>query len=234
MGAWPAQVPRSTMLVVERGRSNKPEHTRLQKEREARDAVRDFVEGATSGDTARMFGSLEPLSYGHHWGGGWRKALVQIRRLPELPATTREWFLQRFLDDGERLRQDIDDDLLYLDALRLLLPPYSGPPVQVYRGETMDNHQQRTYGYSWSATREIALGFAERGYCRLATGGSVLLSARASSDAILCAPALLDDRQGEQEYIVDRRHLKAISVDARFYQLEIAEFDALSRSLAEP
>ena len=46
--------------------------------------------------------------------------------------------------------------------------------------------------------------------------GSVLLDALAPREAIVCAPGLLDDRYGEQEYVVDRRRLKAITVIERF------------------
>jgi hypothetical protein len=39
-------------------------------------------------------------------------------------------------------------------------------------------------------------------------------------------PGLLDDRYGEQEYVVDRRLLKAITVIERFSQMSINELDA--------
>jgi hypothetical protein len=40
-------------------------------------------------------------------------------------------------------------------------------------------------------------------------------------------PGLLDDRYGEQEYVVDRRLLKAITVIERFSQMTINELDAM-------
>jgi hypothetical protein len=43
----------------------------------------------------------------------------------------------------------------------------------------------------------------------------------------VCAPGLLDDRYGEQEYVVDRRLLKAITVIERFSQMTINELDAM-------
>jgi hypothetical protein len=62
---------------------------------------------------------------------------------------------------------------------------------------------------------------------RTSDGGSVLLEAFAPREAIVCAPGLLDDRYGEQEYVVDRRLLKAITVIERFSQMTINELDAM-------
>jgi hypothetical protein len=60
----------------------------------------------------------------------------------------------------------------------------------------------------------------------MSTGGSVLLETLAPAEAIICAPALLDDRYGEKEYIVDRRRLTFVNVIDRFPQLSVDEFRA--------
>jgi hypothetical protein len=72
------------------------------------------------------------------------------------------------------------------------------------------------YGAAWSASMDVALSYAATGMWRTSDGGSVLLEAFAPREAIVCAPGLLDDRYGEQEYVVDRRLLKAITVIERF------------------
>ena len=59
------------------------------------------------------------------------------------------------------------------------------------------------------------------GMWRKFEGGSVLLEAKASSEAIISAPALLGDYYGEEEYIVDRRRLSAVKVLERFSQASI-------------
>jgi hypothetical protein len=73
----------------------------------------------------------------------------------------------------------------------------------------------------------VALSCAATGMWRTSDGGSVLLEAFAPREAIVCAPGLLDDRYGEQEYVVDRRLLKAITVIERFSQMTINELDAM-------
>ena len=74
---------------------------------------------------------------------------------------------------------------------------------------------------------DVALSYAATGMWRTFDGGSVLLEAFAAREAIVCAPGLLDDRYREQEYIVDRRLLTAITVIERFSQMTIHELDAM-------
>jgi len=59
------------------------------------------------------------------------------------------------------------------------------------------------------------------GMWRKFEGGSVLLEAKASSEAIISAPALLDDYYGEEEYIANRRRLSVVKVLERFSQTSI-------------
>jgi len=55
-------------------------------------------------------------------------------------------------------------------------------------------------------------------------GGSVILETAAPPEAVICAPFLIDNRYGEDEYIVDRRHLGTVRVVARFPQKSFEEF----------
>ena len=48
--------------------------------------------------------------------------------------------------------------------------------------------------------------------------------------AIICAPALIDDRYAESEYIVDRRRLVSVRIVQRFRQLTQREFDQLRKA----
>ena len=198
-----------------------------EEERKAKGAVRDFVQGAANGDVDLLWGSLEGLTAGEYDGGGWRRALRAVTRRGRVPRATREAFLQIFLTYGERLRQDAGDDLVLLDALRVLLPRYKGPSVTLYRGESAMNRRHRRYGSSWSSLCDVALGYAEAGDYRRSKGGSVLLVTRAPRLAILCAPALVDNRYGEQEYVVDRRCLRSVDVEERFSQLNRSEHDVV-------
>jgi hypothetical protein len=189
--------------------------------RKARQVVRDFVEGAIAGDTERMKATFQSLDYDEWACGGWRRAFKAISRTQNLPRITKEFFLQVHLDDGDHIRLETGDDLVYASGLRALLPPYQGPAMLLYRGEGAMNRKYRNYGLAWSSTKEVARAYAETGKYRSSMGGSVLLSTLAKPESIICAPALISDRYKEQEYILDRRELGEVKVEERFPQLPI-------------
>ena len=116
---------------------------------------------------------------------------------------------------GDGWRSKVNDDLLVVDVLRCLLPPYKGPGLTLYRGDSAFNRRRRTYGMSWSASRSVAADFAQRNR-RLYSDGSVLLEAEAPPDAIVFAPALHVNDYAEDEYVVDRRRLRNVRVLERF------------------
>ena len=57
-------------------------------------------------------------------------------------------------------------------------------------------------------------------------GGSVLLRTRAPAAAIICDTGHINNRHGEDEYIVDRRQLGAVTVLERFAQMSPNEYAA--------
>jgi hypothetical protein len=94
----------------------------------------------------------------------------------------------------------------------LLLPPYKGGPLRLYRGDSADNRRRRTYGLSWTQDREVAYGFANSIW-RDFDGGSVVLTTLAAPEAIISRPGTRNDKYGEKEYLVDRRLVKVDLVD---------------------
>ena len=177
-------------------------------------AVRDFVMSAASGDVPRMLDAI--YDGGLDYREGWPRAMRAVSRFKSVPSSIRETFLRVYIREGDHIRLQCDD-LALADGLRVLLPRYRGPARRLYRGESFRNRCRRTYGLSWSASRDVARQFANR-YYRSSDGGSVLLEGFASRSAIICAPALIDDRYGEEEFIVDRRRLSAVRVAERFAQ----------------
>jgi hypothetical protein len=129
----------------------------------------------------------------------------------------RAW-LAIYIRHGEHIRLEVGDDLLLIRALRVLLPPYRGPAVMLFRGDGARNCRRRTYGLSWTGERAVAEDFANREW-RTTEGGSVVLQTLASPEAIICAPCLHDDGYGENEYLIDRRRLGGVTVLQRFPQL---------------
>jgi hypothetical protein len=65
-------------------------------------------------------------------------------------------FLWFWSHHGDSFRGDVKDDLALINFLRILLPPYDGPGLALYRGDSAMNRRRRTYGLSWSADREVA------------------------------------------------------------------------------
>ena len=108
----------------------------------------------------------------------------------------------------------IGDDRLLVAGLRALMPPYRGGAFVIYRGDSVTNHKRRTYGASWSRSRSIADQHAQH-WAMYQPEGAVLLQATARREAIICA--LRHHTQGiEDEYIIDRRYLRPVTVLRRF------------------
>lgn len=189
----------------------------------AKQAVCDFVQGAASGDLERMAASFNGLDYEEYDGGGWVRAMRGVAGLPSVPVAAQEFFLDVYVTYGDHIRQECND-LILADGLRVLLPKYKGAAMRLYRGESFRNRSRRTYGLSWTACADVARAFAETGFYRTFEGGSVLLETLAGPEAIICAPALLNDRYSEQEYIVDRRRLALVRVIDRFPRLSHDQF----------
>jgi len=194
-------------------------------------AVRDFVEGAARGDCERMVACLDALDYGECDGGGWARAMRAVTRLASVPHGVKEVFLRVFIRYGDNIRQACNKDLVLADGLRVLLPTYEGPALRLYRGEAFCNRSRRTYGLSWTAKADVARQYAEHGFYRASAGGTVVLETFAPTEAIICAPALLDDRYAEEEYVVDRRRLASVKAIERFPQLSHDQMRGLQTCL---
>lgn len=200
--------------------------------RAAKQAVRDFVEGIKASDVGLLARSIPQLEYGLYDGGGWHRAFVAASKLRAVPRKSQNIFLRVYLEHGDHIRQECRNDFAIADGLRKLLPRYTGRGRRLYRGEGFRNRRRRTYGLSWTASREVALGFAD-GIWRTTEGGSVILETDAPKDAIICAPGCFDNSYGEQEYLVDRRLLGRVKVLQRLEQISPEEWARRSKEDGE-
>lgn len=192
--------------------------------RQERIQVGKLVEAATTGDQVRFCDVLETIWEGHP--RVWAKAMREITQTP-CPGDFRDFFLRQvYLRYGDHIRQAVGNNRLLADALRSLLPGYCGSGRVLYRGEMAWNRRRRTYGVAWSSSKAVAKGYATDSLHKYAEGGTVLLRAYASSAAIICVPAKLDNRYGEDEYVVCPRDLTSIQVLERFPQVP---YDATGR-----
>ena len=149
-------------------------------------------------------------------GGSVRAGFRLAGRLAAVLPPMQGVLLDRWIQDGDTIRDAVNDDRVLLDALRVLLPPYSGSALTLYRGDSAWNRSRRTYGPSWSADIATADGFA-RGMWHTFTGGSVVVRTIAPPAAIVCAVHGSEaDSHHEAEYLVDRRRLERVEVVKRY------------------
>jgi hypothetical protein len=87
----------------------------------------------------------------------------------------------------------VGDDLLTIDSLRKLMPPYRGPAFRLFRGDSLLNRRRRTSGLAWSTSRDTARKHAHENKHGMARGGSVLLETLAPAEAIITTSHLLND-----------------------------------------
>jgi len=116
---------------------------------------------------------------------------------------------------GFRLREALADDGLLLAALRVLLPPYEGDGLSLFRGEQAGRYATGKIGFGWTPKREAAEMFAS-GLCASYDGGGVLLEATAPAEAIIAGPSAHSGWLDEHEHVVDPSRLTNVRPVAWF------------------
>jgi hypothetical protein len=176
--------------------------------------LRDFKLALLADDVDALSGLCSRIDGEFIWPQAWRR-VINIKE--DLSDDVRDFFLQAWFRNGSHLRQECGGGLLLIMALRKVMPPYTGNGMTLYRGETAANRKRRTYGVCWSANKSIARQHAERGDCRGAEGGSVLLQADVPASAIITHIGATDGHI-EEEYLVDRRCLQKVQSRPAFPQ----------------
>jgi len=185
-----------------------------QQRREAAAAVAGALAAAAAGDGdafVEWFGRCETL------GVVCRAIRGLGRHAPPLTDDMRAFFLELWIRAGDAMRSQAACDLDLVAMLRACLPPYDGPALRLYRGDSFWNRRRRTYGLSWTMNQSVAEGYAA-GLWRACVGGSVVLEADVPAQAVIATVPADGDRYGERECLVDRRHLGAVRVIRRLRQ----------------
>lgn len=113
-----------------------------------RRAEQSFVEALKRADAKMHADAVNDLSY------DWRpRFLRSLAELPPISDQARALMLSMWVRWGDSWRSEVDNDLLLIDVLRNLLPPYTGEDVQLFRGESAFSRRRRTYGMSWTIDR---------------------------------------------------------------------------------
>lgn len=154
----------------------------------------DLVDAVRASDIERFDDALEALDYEDD---AFTLAMREVAKLPNPSAEFQSWCFQLWLRHGDHIRGLTNGANVLAAGLRVLLPPYTGPALKIYRGDSWFNRRRRTYGPSWTTSIEVARHFASNTLHRTCVGGSVLLETMAPAEAIVCAPAQIDDRYGK-------------------------------------
>jgi hypothetical protein len=187
---------------------------KIKEERRAdRRAAMAFVWACRTGNADMVDGAAHLLN--EETVTGWTIAIRKIaREVSEVSPDVRSAFLSIWIQT-KMLPLTVRDHRALCTAARVLLPPYSGPPLRLFRGASANERRRRTYGISWTSDLEIADNFAQERRCW--NGGSVLLETVAPREAIICA---ISEASGnlydEREFAVDRRDLHAVRVVRRY------------------
>jgi len=181
-----------------------------------RAAIQEFVDACLGTDVEAFRYATVGLSDEAVSPLAWRYAMeaiaiTQPRMAPEL----QHWF-SIFWVSMPIAACVVDEDLLR-SALRVLLPPYCGPAVRLYRGTSA--MERRPYGLSWSTDPTCALQHAEN-HTKTTGETSVVLETMALPDAIISAVSELAGTRpgiGEREYIVDGDRLDGVACISSFF-----------------
>jgi hypothetical protein len=181
-----------------------------------RAAIQEFVDACRGTDVEAFRYATVGLSNEGISPLAWRYAmqaiaLIQPRMVPEL----RHWF-SLFWFSMPVAACVVDEDILR-SALRVLLPPYCGPAVQLYRGTSA--MERRPYGLSWSTDPVCALQHAEN-HTKTTGETSVVLETMALPEAIISAVSeMAGTHPGvrEREYIVDGDRLDGVACISSFF-----------------
>lgn len=188
-----------------------------------RELTTAIIQAVGDGDIDAFTAALEAARY----EPGLAPALRQIARMEKPPSAAFRRAVRDFLiRSGDILREETGNDLILVEALRVLLPPYRGGSLRVYRGDSAWNRRRRTYGYSWSLELNVADEFAAKEEWRRHLGGSVVLEADAPPEAIVSVIPESADLGKEREVVIDRRRLGAVRLVHRYAQLSREEFYA--------
>jgi hypothetical protein len=195
--------------------ANRPTVETVPSDQDDHEAVRDGVRAVATDDLELLYSAFRRLDQHLLWSNAMR-ALRQAGT-PASARMQRE-FLEIYSAHGIGENRGLLSDADAAAALRLLLPPYKGPSMQLYRGDAAWTYQNRNYGLNWTSDRDVAERHAHS--WQLHPGGGVLLQADAPKRAIISAPRILEDApalaKAEAQYIVDRRKLRNVRAIEKF------------------
>ncbi|WP_258086966.1 hypothetical protein [Xenorhabdus bovienii] len=131
-----------------------------------------------------------------------------------IPDKLQEQFHLFWTERGAFIREKIANDQELTRLLRLLMPPYSGDGLELFRGENQERYQKGEIGFCWTISKEKAEQYA-RGLNSYHSGG-VLLKCFAAKSAIIAGPHNHSVYLDEFEHTIDSAAIEDIDVMESF------------------
>lgn len=155
------------------------------------------------------FAILEELTKTSSWGDVVEKSLDGKSELP----WGNEDFGTYWILAGHRIREQVANDLTLERFLHKVLPPYTGGPLVLFRGESRERFLADKIGFSWSQDQTVAEMFAAG---LNSVGGGLVLRAIFDPAGILTGPNDHSRYLGEHQYTVYPSAAQGIEVVAEF------------------
>jgi hypothetical protein len=130
------------------------------------------------------------------WPAFVQAALSASSTLPNDPEFATYW-----IEGGHRIREQLADDHALALFLRLMLPPYAGESITLFRGENLARWSANSVGFGWTSEIAVAQMFAAG--LNAVRGGGVLLTGHFQGSAIISGPNAHSSYLGEQQFTVD-------------------------------
>lgn len=119
-------------------------------------------------------------------------------------------FHTHWIESAHRIRSQVGDDIQLSRMLWRILPKYTGGDLVLYRGENVNRWNEKSVGFCWSTSVEVARVFG-RGLNAVDNGG-LLLSCNCKADWIISGPNDHSEYLGESEFAVDPQMLSGADI----------------------
>lgn len=140
----------------------------------------------------------------------WSELIRTINNPEPASNAMKESFHSKWIESGAFIREKINNDLILTELLTLLLPPYNGNNLVLYRGENKARFDEGRVGFCWTQDISIAEMFGS-GLNAFRSPG-LLLKAEAPACSILAGPNDHSRYLGENEFTVNPSLLVKLTV----------------------
>ena len=172
-------------------------------------AIREFHTFLQAGDDNGV--EAARLAIKRH--GCWHEALSPILQFPGPDESIGQRVFALWISYGFGIARSMNDNhLIIAEVLKHLLPPYKGPGLTLYRGQSKAHYDEHWYGFSWTPKLESARNYSA--WHRKDGCHGVVLRIDATPEMIVAAPNEHSSGIGDYEYVLDPKLLKGISVVA--------------------